>query len=187
MMLGKRFSGLLLMLWLGGCAETKIEITRDPFARFPKSGTFAWLAEASTVPEDPRVNRAEVEARIRAAVERHLASRGYQLSSEGRPTVCIAYHAAVGGGLDAAAINDRYWSWGYGPDGAWGFGPNRTVAYESGPTFERGTLILDIVDPETKRLLWRGAASAEIDLEATTEAKDRRVDDAVKGMLEKFP
>ncbi len=172
---------------LCGCAGPTIEITRDPFARFPKTGTFGWLSEADTLPDDQRFNREEVETRIRGAIERHMSARGYQFSSEGRPTVLIAFHAAVGGGLDAASMNEDYWSWGYGPDGAWGFGPNRTVAYESGPTFERGTLIVDIVDPQTRRLLWRGSASAEIDLEATTEEKDRRVDEAVKGMLEQFP
>lgn len=178
---------LPVLVLLCGCSATQIEIARDPFARFPKSGTFAWLDEANTLPEDARVNRAEVEARIRRAVERHLGTRGYKLSSDGRPIVCVAFHAAVGGGLDAAAMNEQYWSWGYGPDGAWGFGPNRTVAYEAGPTFERGTLILDIVDPQTRRLLWRGSASADVDLQATTQEKDQRVDEAVKEMLGQFP
>ena len=53
--------------------------------------------------------------------------------------------------------------------------------------YEQGSLMLDIVDAGTHQLVWRGSAQAEIDQYAKDEKKDKLLNDAVGGMLAKFP
>ena len=53
--------------------------------------------------------------------------------------------------------------------------------------YEEGTLILDIIDPETSALIWRGYAQAHVDLLSSQEEKTERICQAVRMMLELFP
>ena len=55
-------------------------------------------------------------------------------------------------------------------------------------TFEAGTIILDVVDARTNRLIWRGWAQDSF--EGVLDRQDRlrrQVDDAVNRMLRELP
>ena len=53
--------------------------------------------------------------------------------------------------------------------------------------YKQGALIVDIVDARNKRLLWRGAITAGIDLNVSEELKQRRIRAAVVELLRHFP
>ena len=52
--------------------------------------------------------------------------------------------------------------------------------------FERGTLILDLTDPESGEPLWRGAAEAELHSE-DRDYRERRLREAVQAILTELP
>ena len=108
---------LVLFVALGGCSTMSIQSAHDPFARFPETGSYDWVPEPQTMSDDPRVDRAGADARIRKAVESGLAAKGYQKVSSGKPDFLVAYHAAIGSELNAAKTDDRDFSWGYDSDG----------------------------------------------------------------------
>ena len=170
-----------------GCSSMTIRSSHDPFAWFPDSGSFGWVSGPQNLPNDPRVDRASLDARIRKAVESQLATKGYRLTSDGKPDFLVAYHVAIESELSGAAVDKDYYSWGYDPDGRWSFGPNRQLPQSRGPVHERGSLVLDIVDPGATRILWQASAQARIVVSASKEEKDRRVNEAVRRMLERFP
>ncbi len=170
-----------------GCSSMTIRSSHDPFARFPETGSFGWVAGPQNLPDDPRVDRASLDARIRKAVQSQLATKGYKLASDNNPDFLVAYHVAIEGELTAATVNQNYHSWGYGPDGQWSFGPHRQLPQSSGPGFAQGSLVLDLVDPGATRILWRASAQARIVVSASEQEKDRRVNEAVRRMLERFP
>ncbi len=184
-----RLTGMVLLMAIAGCSTMTVNSVYDPFASFPKAGTYAWMPGSQQLPDDPRVDRADVDRRIRSAVERRLAAKGFTPASQDKADILIAYHAALESRLDAAAVNKNYHSWGYGPDGSWGYGPDRKVSLgqDAGPVYEKGSIVLDIVDPGTKRLLWRGSAEAHIVVAVSTEEKERRTDEAVQAILARFP
>jgi hypothetical protein len=62
---------------------------------------------------------------------------------------------------------------------------NWTYQYTS--EWQQGTLLIDILDAQTKELVWRGSAQAELTMNASDEEKDKRVDEAVRKMLKDFP
>jgi hypothetical protein len=83
-------------------------------------------------------------------------------------------------------INVRPWGYGYGPygrywGGYWGYGGVSVYKYEE------GTLIIDFVEPNSKNLLWRGAAKSEIDNARTPEKRDKMINDSVQEILKHFP
>jgi hypothetical protein len=53
--------------------------------------------------------------------------------------------------------------------------------------YEEGTLLLDIVDPGTKKLIWRGTAKTEVNAEQSPEKKEARINKAVHMLIEQFP
>lgn len=53
--------------------------------------------------------------------------------------------------------------------------------------YEEGTLILDVVDPKSKELMWRGSAQDEVNFKSTPEKAQAQINEAVNGMLEHFP
>ena len=61
-------------------------------------------------------------------------------------------------------------------------------AWRAPPEFEAGTIIVDVIDARTQRLVWRGWAQDSVD--AALEDRDRlvrMVDDGVARMFAELP
>ena len=98
---------------------------------------------------------------LRADLAQEFAGLGY-VASDSNPDFCVAYYASTNQKLDVTywdygyAWRPRWWSgwgrrWGRGWGGDWGI--------QSGPAvtqYTEGTVIVDVIDPKTKDLLWRG-------------------------------
>jgi hypothetical protein len=113
---------------------------------------------------------------VQGAVEKQLASKGYERATPGRPPdLLIHYHAniAVRLELNRASGNAEYC---VGDDCA------RHVS-----DYEAATLVIDIVDARTNRVVWRGWAQDRID--GVLENRDRlreKVDVAVQRIIARF-
>ncbi len=177
-----RVLAALLLTALCACSTLRVSSDYDPAFDFSGFRTWDWLTGTSAGSVDPRLPRGLVEERIRAAVEKHLAARGYPRSGSGTPDFRVGYHAAVEDKVDVRSINRAY---GYGP--GWGAGRGLMIRDTYVRQYEQGTLILDIVDPRTNVLVWRGSAQAEVYSYATPEQREARIDDAVGQILERFP
>lgn len=147
----------------------------------------------------PKNHDAFVDARIRHAVEREMALKGYRRPTSGSPDFLIGIQRAVESKRDVYTIDRHYgrppvgayrYPGGY-PSGAgypddyrlWGVTVPETHTYQ----YDEGTLILDIVDSKTWKPVWRGSAQAEVNLGAGPEKKQKRIDEAVRRILERFP
>jgi hypothetical protein len=139
--------------------------------------TFAW-EEADLLPVgDPRLdgNPFFVE-RIQDAVNAELAARGLERVEVG-PSLLVHYHAVVRDRVDVYEVDRRA---GYDvPE----YGPGTAVRQ-----FEEGTLMVDLVDAETLRVIWRGWARADVTrLINQPEALARLVEEAARAMFQHFP
>jgi hypothetical protein len=56
-----------------------------------------------------------------------------------------------------------------------------------GEVFEEGTLVLDVVDPKSDELIWRGVVQARIDDAAPPEARESRLNSAIQRLMKNFP
>ena len=177
-----RVLGALLVATLCGCASLTVSSDYDPSFDFSDYRTWSWLPGPQGGSEDPRIANELVDDRVRAAVEKQLTARGYELRSTGTPDFRVRYHAAVEDAVDVRMLNRSY---GYGP--GWG-GPRGGVVTETyARKYEQGTLILDIVDANSEKLVWRGFAQAEVDRSATPEQRRQRIGDAIRQILAGFP
>lgn len=165
-----------------GCSSVyDVQFDYDQKTDFSQLQAYDWLP----TPEGANINDISVE-RVKKAVNAELKAKGFQLSSQ-NPDFMIAEHM---GAEEKVQINN--WGYTYGPydgywGGHWGRGGSGASRGVSEYRYEEGTLILDFVDTETNKLIWRGAAKAEIDRVNTPEKKDKLVAEAVQKILANFP
>ncbi len=161
------------------CTPFRVAYDFDPSADFGALRSYAWLPGLQPPTGDPRVDNSIVDSRIRAAVDTRLAAMGYAKDFPERADFLVAYHAAVAEKIDVETI-DRY----YGPGPRWaGVVVTDTVVTE----YEEGTLLLDVVDRGSRKLLWRGSVQARLDRQASPAERSGRVQVAVDEMLARFP
>ena len=145
----------------------KITVEFDQAADFSKYKTFA-IRDGQLNSRNPALNSELVKKRIEADIARDLTARGLEMTT-GRSDLNVRYHF---GSVRKAEI-ERY------PAGWRGFG-TRVVRVP----YTEGTLVIDLRDPSTRSLVWRGIASEEKSDGTKIEGK---LDDMVRKAIEKYP
>lgn len=155
-----------------GCG-VPVAVETDASARRPAWKTWAWLSRSPIPADDTTWN--SVDERVRGAFEREMKARGFRKVERERPDFLVTYYAAVEKPIDARSV--AYAAG--GPSGA------RSAANAQG-VYEQGTLLLDVLDAKTGKLVWRGAGRRVIVAEQTPEERRARIDDAVARIVEEF-
>jgi hypothetical protein len=122
------------------------------------------------------------EERVTTAVQDGLKSKGWKLVPEASADALAVMHGATDTKKD---VNTFYsgWGggWGYGGYGGMGMGTATTTVNE----YKVGTLVVDIFDTKTKKLVYRGTASDEISDKPDKNIKTLKK--AVDKMFKNFP
>lgn len=158
-----RWISVLVVAMTFGCAPAvHVRTALAPDVAFSRDRTFRFLpvpASRYTNPTtDPMLVNSITGREVQEDIARALKKRGYR---EERDTadLAIAYYIASHRRLDVRYYDFGYpfwgWRWYWGP--AWGWWPDRQVV-----VYERGTVIIDILDGEGKRLLWRGMGVSDV-------------------------
>ncbi len=140
--------------------------------------TFNWGPADALPTGDPRLDKnAFFNDRVQGAVEKGLRARGLQLTAiDASADLLIHYHASISKRITVNHVDSGY---GYCSQAVC---PPDVVEYEA------GTLVLDIVDARTNRLIWRGWAQNNVeDLLHDPDRMASTIDDAVERMLRRLP
>ena len=159
---------LLLASLLAACSSVSTSYDFDPKADFARLKRYTWLKPATTAPA-PRNPFAR--QRIEHAVDTELDKRGY--ASGGEADFLVAAHT---GSQQRVRVTDYGYGYGY-----WGGG--RIDVYQ----YEEGTLILDIIDARSKKLMWRGTATAAVMPNPSPEETSKLINEAVSKLMKDFP
>ena len=144
----RRLLGLLVFIpaALGavGCASIRAGSYIERNIDLAQYRTYEWGPADALPTGDPRLDQNPFfQDHVQGAIERGLASKGFGRTSEGAPDLLIHYHASVSQRIDLSRL-DRAGSC-YTEDCQ-----VRVVE------FDAGTLVVDILDARTGRLVWRG-------------------------------
>jgi len=175
---------LLLLATLGGCSGIEVTTDYDPATNFSGYHTYSWIPGHQPRTGDVRLDSSLLHDRIREAVEKHLAAKGYQKVEKTSPDFLVTYHVAVQGRLNLTTMSN----YGYAPGwrgGYMGGAGGGTTTYVN--EYDEGSIVVDVVNPTTLHLAWRGTARAEVPKTSTPEERTARIDEAVGKILEKFP
>jgi hypothetical protein len=180
----------LLMAAAAACASPKIGYDYDHSANFGAYHTYEWMPGEQERTGDRRVDNSQVNIRIRTAIGAQLRLKGYTTPGNGKPDFYVAYHVVV---KDMAAeVSSQYYTDGMGGH-AFSHSADTRSASSTHTTageaqmYMAGTLLIDIIDTTSNKLVWRGSAAGEVDPGLTSEERDERIRNVVHEMLSHFP
>lgn len=181
----------MLLSWVlatASCSTVEIGYDFDPGEDFSDLRSFDWMPEPADAPRDPRIaGNTLFQKQVRDAVTTALEAKGFQPTSTSTPDFLVGYHASFDKRTSVQVLNNYYgyapgWGWGYGA----GYAPYNypsTYVYE----YDEGTLIIDIVDADTRELVWRGSGTDEVNFSASPEKRKAQLNDTVNRVLGNFP
>ena len=181
-----RLGILFLLVISAGCSTMTVEADYNPDMDFSTLKSYSWLRDVDNPGEDLRINNPLVINSVRSAVDEELQARGLEKTSREKADFLVVWFGAIEQVLKTENINHFYRRYGYGTlyqDPYWNSSP--TVASEK--EYEQGQLIIDIVDPKTNKLIWRGTAKNRIVPDQTEEGAKKNLKTAVQKILENFP
>jgi hypothetical protein len=152
-------------------------------------------ATAPTLPaDDPMLSNSITNQQLRGDLTQALEQKGFT-QDQSNPDFLVAYYAGT-----KAKMDTTYWApdygWRYGYRG-YGFRGSRFrsawpwYGYASPSSalqvqeYTQGSVIVDVIDPKTMELLWRGQGVANVS--DNTAAYEKELDQSVVAILKKFP
>ena len=167
---------LAIMVAVAGCAAMTVSSHIERSVNFTDYVTYDWGPPDNLPVGDPRLdNNPFFRDYLMGAIEKKLAAKGYERAVTGEPDLLVHYHASVNQRVEVSAADAHY---GYCYDNC----EPRIVDYEE------GTLVVDVVDRNTGKVVWRGwsqdAMNGVID---NQERLEKQVDEGVTKMMWLLP
>lgn len=171
----KKFPILLLacsVIWVTACSTLSVSVstTFEPDAHFSRFKTYAWMPKSDSDSVQETVAAATVGHIIMEDVEKELDTIGYEKKTDGVPDFYVAYRAYV---QEKTVPKVTPYMCGERVCG-------QDVSYEN---IKQGTLILDIIQADTKQVVWRGTAVGMTD----PSRREELIAEAVQQLLKKYP
>lgn len=177
------------VLMLAACASAvQVRTALSPAASL--SGLRTFRVEPTPQPRiasvqstnDPMLVNSITNRALRTDLEQGFAKLGYAVA-DSTPDFCVAYYASTKQQLDITS-----WDYGYPLRPRWwrGWGPR--IGRMDTPMvtqYTQGTVIVDVFDPKTKELLWRGQGVAAVS--DNQQQYEQELQTTVTAILAKFP
>lgn len=166
------------ILTMTGCATTMTVSSHVAGGvDFVKYRTYNWGPADALPTGDPRLDKNPFfQDHVEGAVEKQFATKGLLRMTAGTPDLLIHYHASIDHRLNVNVVDRGY---GYcNTDDCPGFVND----------YEAGTLVLDVVDNHTNKVIWRGWAQDTVEpMLNNSDTMERKINEAVTRMMKMFP
>ena len=175
---------LLVLLFLSSCSSVQVLSDYDREANFNAYKSYAFYKTG--------IDKAQIsdldKKRILRAIESEMSKRGFVKSEN--PDILVSiftkekeqvdiYNNYWGGGF-GWGWSPYYWGAGWGPGwGGWG-GNNVSTRTE-------GSLYIDLIDANSKELVWQGKGVGNLGNIANIEKKEERIREFVSEILMQYP
>ena len=158
-------SGVILISIVMGCSP-RVTVDKTQAINFQQYQTYAWMQSDVKAGQNPLYYNQLATQRVEQTVNKVLSQRGLD-STNHKPDLLVGYHFFVEDKTRLVANNPTptpvygpYYGW-----GRWGYrnwGPSWWSWNTWGPMYsqekyEAGTVVIDMVDADTKQLIWRGS------------------------------
>lgn len=167
-----------------GCRTIVVKTDYDSNVDYLELQRFAWLEPPEVEDAHPFADNTLLRKRVRGAIENALAARGYRRVERVEDADFLATYSVI---LEERIRDDGSISVGYGGyRGYRRYGFGTVFSSPSITNYQESTLIIDLLDPSTEELLWRGWGSGVVgtrDRERSVE----RIQDGVRQILDRFP
>ena len=160
----------------GRAPTFSIVTTGSPnFALSQKSG-ISWLLEDVDIKSDAPLSTRKAKEMLKEAIIEVMQNKGISITPFGSPSeYYLAYTLASESTLDDAALLKRY-----------NATPGFSAATPGANVYEKGTLLIHIIDAKTRQTLWQSVVQANIQNDASDAQRRANIHRVVKSMLDKL-
>jgi hypothetical protein len=157
-------------------ALAKVSIVQTPSAALAAGSSYAWApvwGVALGVPTPAIVNEITAQ-QLQAATDEALSAKGYRrIENPAEADLIVAYRVIMGHRVDAD-LDGRP-----AP-----FGPGRADYNRRTSQKTQGTLVLDLIERRTGRLVYRATSEKDV---SSKDAEPQRLNSALKDMTKSLP
>ncbi|HEY8784083.1 MAG TPA: DUF4136 domain-containing protein [Mucilaginibacter sp.] len=164
--------------------------------------TFAWMPQ--TKDDNKKMTSDLADTKIKDGATNALVAKGFRLDQQ-NPDLVVNYTRIVGRGTRTNYYSPYYdgfypgWGlgWGLGFGWGWGWGYYRPYYYYGAPFayyggltyaekehYKEGTLIIDLIDTHTRKIVWRGFGVGEVHHDPQKDIDD--LPKVVNGILDQL-
>ena len=145
------------------------------FALSQKSG-ISWLLEDVDIKSDAPISTDKAQEMLKEAIIEVMQNKGISITPFGSPSgYYLAYTLASESTLDDATLLKRY---------------NATPGFNTSTPgvniYEKGTLLIHIIDAKTRQTLWQSVVQANIQNDASDAQRRANIRMVVKSMLDRL-
>lgn len=180
---------MLMILFLSSCSSVQVLSDYDKEANFNEYKSYAFYKTGID-----KVQISDLDKkRILRAIEAEMSNRGFTKSEDPDLLVSIftkekeevdIYNNNWGGGFGWGGWGGWGWGGGWGPGFGWGGGWGGG-AFAS--TRTEGSLYIDLIDTDSKELVWQGKGVGNLGNIENIEKKEARIREFVAEILMQYP
>jgi len=173
----------LLVLGMTACSPTRVNFDYDSKADYSRYHSYGWYApKESDKAKAQGIEDTFTDRRIRAAVEKQLAAKGFRRVDTDAPDLLVTYYpvysdqkvrTGVGLGVGLRIL----------PGVSLGLGTGTSQVHHR----TLGRIVLEMTDFKSNQLVWKAEADGAIEGGSSPEDAEEAVQKAVAQMLERFP
>lgn len=172
----------ILALLIGGVMMgQKVTVDMDKTVDFDKYKTFqfiGWQDNCDTILNDFD------KKRLKDSFNNELSKRQLE-KVQSNPDFTIMLYVVIDVETSITAYTDYYGNTGYRRWGAWGWGNGYATTTYVESDYLKGTLVMDVFDAESEKLIWQGVASKTIP--EKPEQREKRIPKTVAKLMKEFP
>ena len=174
---GRLFTlALLVAVACASSAGVSVRSNRNPDADFGRYATYTWATAPLDGGEWPaRNDRTAFDWKVRQLVDEQLAQKGYVRGAPGQADLLVDYRVST----EDKELQDTFGEYAKyrSAGGSQGLGDAWVQGYRE------GTLVVEVSDAATRRLVWYGSATAVVN----PSLRDERMPDAMHRVFASFP
>ncbi|MET0214453.1 MAG: DUF4136 domain-containing protein [Vicinamibacterales bacterium] len=160
------YVAVTLVLGAGVVSAQSVHTDHDPSVNFSSYRTYYW-AKTDPVPGNEILNE-----RIMWDVDAGMARRGWTKAPADQADLAVVANMTTQAQQKLETFYTGWGGWGWA-----GWGAVGTAAH----TYLKGTMIVDLFDAKTKRLVWRGVATETVSYSPVKNAE--RIDQSIETMF----
>ncbi len=127
--------------------------------------------------DDPRMDNLQLQELLRAAINNTMTEKGYQAAAAGvQGDLLVGYIITLNDARTDEEIADSY-----------GVQASINVPTPDPARYEKGTLVIDILDSSTGLMAWRSALQGFASFQISDEQRRHRINEMVQRMLSGLP
>ena len=180
----KLFTIAVTVALLSSCSGIKVTADYDTTTDFTKYKTIEYYGWAK---ESDKVLNGLDKVRIEDSFAKEFADRGLSLVKDNGDlivTLFVVVEQKTQQTANTTTMGGYYGGYyGYGP--GWGWGPGHTTTTISEYNYKEGTLVCDVFDKATEKLIWEGIANKTI--EDNPQKREKTIPYTIAKMMMKYP